>query len=137
LCRPGRDVEYAMETEAGRVSFDTQAARAVVAGLAAAPSRLSDMRDAGVSQADLLSNALALFAADQIRPVQPRSADVGALNRALLSRIDAPDALSLVALPVGAAMPLPDDVLRTLARGTAWPDELTAWREFMSRYGLA
>jgi len=134
LQRPAGLVTYGMFTEAGRVRFDNGAARAVVAGLTPGPRRLVEIPHAGIAAADLLANALALFAANEIRPVGPGSCDVAPLNRVLLDRLDAAQPIAYVALPCGTAVPAGRSMLRALRDGSSPPDVLRPWLDFFRRY---
>ena len=102
LQRPEDMVEYSMVTEAGRVQFDNRAAHAIVAALADGPKRLVDIAVEGLSSADLLANALVLFAADEIRPVGPARAEVAKLNEVIVGA----RALPYVAVPCGTGFRL-------------------------------
>ena len=79
---------YRMTTPAGEVGFDTPIAHRIVDALAGGPRRLSDVAIPGCSAQDVLANALALCAANAIRPVSARAADVSRLVAALPADVD-------------------------------------------------
>jgi hypothetical protein len=131
LQRPEDLVEYSMVTEAGRVRFDNRAARSIVAALADGPKRIVDVGVEGLSSADLLANALALFAANEIRPVGPAWAEVAKLNEVIVGA----RALPYVAVPCGTGFRLAPAVLSAMRGGVPVPDELLPWTKFLGRYG--
>lgn len=134
LQRPAHLVEYAMVTEAGRLTFDNPSAGAIVAAIGPGPKRLADISADGSSRADLLASALALFAAGEIRPVGPTSADVGRLNTALMAHVNGTPPLRVLALPTGTALAVPPDLPAALRAGGAMPDDLLPWSDFFRRY---
>jgi SAM-dependent methyltransferase len=83
LSRPPSSVEYRMRTAAGTVTFDTPVARTIVETLSVAPAPLTALDQTPYPPDEVLANALALAAADQIRPVSGTPADIAALDRAL------------------------------------------------------
>jgi SAM-dependent methyltransferase len=137
LRRPAELVQYETSTPAGCVKFDNRASRAIVAALAPGPRTLASITAEGLSSADLLANALALFAANQIRPVGPGWAEIEPLNRAFLSRLDGPEALPYLALPRGTAVRLESTILKSMRTGAPVPDEQKEWRNFLRRYGIS
>jgi hypothetical protein len=136
LQRPVDLVDYAIVSEGRRVGIDSRPARAIVAALRPGPKRLADIPRAGTTRADMLANALALFAADDIRPVGPASADVGRLNAALLGLSDATDAPRYVAVPPGTAVKVPLGMLNALRDGGPVRGRLRPWSEFLGRYRM-
>jgi hypothetical protein len=111
LARPRDQVEYCMPTVAGEVGFDTAAAQHIVASLAGGPRRLEDIGDARFPPADLLANAVALCAADDVRPVASQAVPVENLNRTLAADAAAfpyrvsphGTAIRIAAAPAGAS----------------------------------
>ena len=135
LQQPAGLVEYAMTTEAGRVDFANHTARAIVAALDAGPAPLTEVAG-GHSRRELLASALALCAANDIRPVGPDSADVGRLNAALIDHVERTETPRFLALPHGTAVSVPPALPRALRDGSAVPDELLPWLEFLDRRGV-
>src|SRR6202030_3302708 len=78
LARPAPAIRYVTTTPAGSFAYDSPAARAIVAALAAGqPAGTGDLR-----------TLLTLFAAADIMPAEPGRASVDNLNRALCGRVD-------------------------------------------------
>jgi SAM-dependent methyltransferase len=136
LQRPVELINFDMSTEAGRVQFDNRAARSIVAALADGPKRLADIAVEGMSRADLLANALALFAAQEIRPVSAGWVEVGKLNEAILGRVDGGESLPYIAVPCGTAFGAASALVSARREGLAPPDELLPWSKFLRRYGI-
>ena len=134
LQRPAELVQYTMRTEAGHVDFDNPTAHAVVETLADGPKRVIDIPVGDNSRSGLLGNALTLFAANELRVVGPGTANVDALNRVLLGRHEGVGTISYLALPVGTAVEVPLEVFNALRDGSAVPNELQMWREYLARY---
>jgi SAM-dependent methyltransferase len=88
LAAPPQAMTYRMTTPAGEVGFDTPIAHRIVDALAGGPRRLSDVAIPGCSAQDVLANALALCAANAIRPVSARAADVSRLIAALPADVE-------------------------------------------------
>jgi trans-aconitate methyltransferase len=131
LTRPVASVGFAMHTPAGRVRFDNPVARMIVAALANGPRRLVDIAAGADSAADVLASALALSAAEMIRPVGPGSVPVAAVNAALSELEDNSAPLPHVALPCGTALTLEQELVLHLRDGTALPERLAAWPGFL------
>jgi SAM-dependent methyltransferase len=140
LLRPAGMIEYAAPTPAGRLNFDSAAARAIVAGLAAGPSALATIVAVDTEeQNDVLASALALAAAGMIVPVEAGGVDVGNVNRAIRSSDFAGvQEILRIALPCGTAISLAPELERSIREGNAKAsaDELTAWRAFFASHGL-
>jgi SAM-dependent methyltransferase len=134
LQRPADLVEYVMVTEAGRLTFDTRAARTVVDAIRTEPKSLADISGDGSSRAELLAAVLGLCAANEIRPVDPAAADVDRLNRVLSERLDATDPLRVLALPVGTAIAVAPDVPPAILNEAPISDSLRPWSDFFRRY---
>jgi len=81
-----------------------------------------------------LASALALCAANEIRPVEPTSADVGRLNTALMEHVNGTDPLRVLALPTGTALAVPTDLPGAMRRGATIPGDLLPWSDFFRRY---
>jgi hypothetical protein len=139
LTRPESAVAYSTASPAGRLVFDNPAARAIVAGLVSGPRPLGDIADdtfgrgKGISDGDLVANALALSAAGEIRPVEPTRAPVAAVNAALRRRLGSAEEVAVLALPCGTALDI-DHTLRGLLAG-ARPD-VGGWHAFLAAQGV-
>jgi hypothetical protein len=123
LARPAPAIRYSMTTPAGSVSYDSPAARAIVAELNA--GRLARTED--------LKTLLTLCAAGDIMPAEPGRASVLDLNRALCGRVDGPEEIRWLALPCGAAVEVDPGLLRALRDGQPIDD---SWRRFLASHGL-
>jgi SAM-dependent methyltransferase len=133
LVRPNSAIEYATETPAGRLGFDNEAARFIVAELAAGPARLSDIAARGnIDAQDLLANALVLSAASVIRPVEAGHAPVAALNRAILQRLADSEPIDAVALPCGTMVKPGPAALERLRDGKSFDGDLAEWRDILA-----
>lgn len=132
LSRPPSMIAYSMRTPAGTVTFDTPVARALVEVLARGPAPLTALDSTVYPPADVLANALALTAADEIRPVSDKPADTTALDRALRARGSPfPYRLS----PYGTAIPV---VARPDGDAGDGPIEAhPVWSAFFAAQGMA
>ncbi len=83
LAKDSRNVEYVVQTPAGKLRFDNPSARSIVAALDGGPRILSHLLTPETDPRDLLANALVLAAARIILPVGDEFADVGPLNSAI------------------------------------------------------
>jgi SAM-dependent methyltransferase len=135
LARPAAAIGYETPAPSGRLLYDNNAARAVVAGLAAGAKSLADIAVNGSAQPDLIANALALAAGGDIRPVEKTRTPVQALNRALRRRLGGPEEIPVLALPCGTALDI-DAELLGLIRGDFAGERGTAWREFLATHGI-
>lgn len=141
LARPATALGYAADTPAGRLAYDTPAARAIVSALAAAPCRLGEIAD--THRPELLEAMLLLCAVGDAMPVEaaggpPNTADVAALNRALWRRLDGRGQVLWLALPCGTALAPAPGLLHRLRDGTGIDDgEYPGWRDFLLAHGLA
>lgn len=123
LARPVPAIRYTMTTPAGSVTYDSPAARAIVAKLSA--GRLARTED--------LKTLLTLCAAGDIMPAEPGHASVADLNRALCSRVDGAEEIRWLALPCGTAVGVDPALLRALRDGQPLDD---GWRGFLASHGL-
>jgi SAM-dependent methyltransferase len=127
LARPVPAICYTTTTPAGSFAYDSPAARAIIAGLAAGQS-------AGTGD---LKTLLTLSAAGDIMPAEPERASVANLNRALCGRVDGPEEIRWLALPCGAAVEVDPGVLRALRDGQSIDDRrFPGWRHFLACHGL-
>jgi trans-aconitate methyltransferase len=132
LARPAAAVEFTRETAAGKLSYDNDASRRIVAELSRGPAMLSDIRKGSVSRSDLLANALTLCAAEAIRPVEAEGeAAAPRLVETILRRLGTPDELLFLPLPRGTAVPVERGLLQRLRDGRAL-DEYPGWEEFLA-----
>jgi hypothetical protein len=123
LAQRASQVEYTASTPAGKLRFDTSAARHIVNALAAGPRRLVDIAEDSVADQDLLANALVLCAAGSLLPVESTRASVANINSAILSRFSGPEEIDCVALPFGTALVLNHDQLARLRDGASEGDD--------------
>ena len=94
LARPVPAIRYTTTTPAGPFAYDSPAARAIVAALAAGqPASTGDLK-----------TLLTLCAAGDIMPAEPGRASVADLNRTLYGRVDGPEEIRWLALPCGTAV---------------------------------
>ena len=130
LARPLCEIRYRTLTSAGPLSYDSPAARAIIATVAAAPRSLT----AGTRD---LKALLTLCAAGDLMPVEPGNVPVHALNRILCSRAGAPEEIGWLALPCGTAVAVDRGLLRLLRDGKEI-DELRypGWAGFLASHGL-
>jgi hypothetical protein len=136
LTGPAEALAYDMETPAGRVAFNTAAARAVVAGLAAGPRRIAELDGAGAATDDLLANALTLCASGALRPVEGGAVPVARLNRAIADRLASDAPIELLALSCGMAIAVDRALIATLGRaGTPDQAAFPGWARFLAAYG--
>jgi hypothetical protein len=91
---------------------------------------LADIAVEGLSPTDLLANALALFAANEIRPVGPGCAEVGKLNAAILARPDSAEALPYLAVPCGTGFRLEPALFSAMRDGLSHPTSCFRGRNF-------
>ncbi|HEY1261411.1 MAG TPA: class I SAM-dependent methyltransferase [Stellaceae bacterium] len=136
LARPAPTIGYAADTPAGRLAYDTPAARAILTALTAGPRRLGGIAHA--HRHELLAAMLLLCAVGDVIPVEAAGGDVAALNRALWRRLDGPDPILWLALPCGTALPAAPGLLRRLRDGMRIDDPaFPGWRDFLTAHGLA
>jgi SAM-dependent methyltransferase len=136
LLRPAAMIEYVTSTPAGRLTFDSEVARRIVAVLAAGPSSLTPVAMDVATAEDVLASALALAAAGMIAPVEAGRAEVANFNLAA-RRLAGSQKARQIALPCGTAISLAPELERSIRQGDATPsDELTAWRDFFTSHGL-
>jgi SAM-dependent methyltransferase len=127
LARPVPAIRYVTATPAGSFSYDSPAARAVVAALAAGrPASIGD-----------LTTLLTLCAAGDIMPAEPGHAAVANLNRVLCGRVDGPEEIRWLALPCGTAVEVDPELLRALRDGQSIDDKrFPGWRDFLASHEL-
>jgi len=137
LQHPVGMVEYSMKTQSGTFDFDSPTARGVVDALRTGPKRLADIPSDTASDVDALSSVLALYAANQIRPVEATIADVAKLNQALLEHVDGTESLRFVALPSGTGVAVSPTLAAEPREGEVVSTDRLRWWEFVDRYGAA
>jgi SAM-dependent methyltransferase len=127
LARPVPAIRYTTTTPAGSFAYDSPAARAIIAGLAAGQS-------AGTGD---LKTLLTLSAAGDIMPTEPGRAPIEDLNRVICGRVGGPDEIRWLALPCGTAAEVDPGVLRALRDGQSTDDRrFPGWRQFLACHGL-
>jgi hypothetical protein len=139
LTRPAEMIEYAVQSPAGKLRYDSPTSRAIVAALAAGPRSLADIiKELGLAAQDVVANALVLCGALALRPVEGTSTTVANLNQTICRRLGTPDEIRFLALPCGTALRA-DDVLLLLTKSsdTTKQDERLKWREFLKAYGAS
>ena len=133
LTRPAAAIGCTVMTPAGRRSFDTPAARALVAALAAGPRPLTDL----AALPDLLENALNLCAAGDAMPVEPGREPVARLNHAIRRRLDSDEAIGWLALPCGTALEVDRSLMRLLRDGAEIDERrYPGWRDFLAAHAV-
>jgi hypothetical protein len=127
LARPVPAIRYKTTTPAGPFAYDSPAASAVIAALAAGqPATTGDLR-----------TLLTLSAAGDIMPAEPGCASVADLNRALCGRVDGPEEIHWLALPCGTAVAVEPGLQRALRDVRPVDDNcFPGWREFLACHGL-
>ena len=127
LARPAPAIRYVTTTPAGSFAYDSPAARAIVAALAAGqPASTGDLR-----------TLLTLCAAGDIMPAEPGHASVADVNRALCGRVGGPEEIRWLALPCGTAVEVDRGLLRALRDGQSIDDgRFPGWREFLATHGV-
>jgi SAM-dependent methyltransferase len=127
LARPIPAIRHTMTAPAGSLVYDSPAARAVIAALAAGQR----------GGAGDLKTLLTLCAAGDIMPAEPERASVADLNRVLCGRVDGPEEIRWLALPCGTAVAVEPGLLRALRDGQLVDDDrFPGWREFLASHGL-
>jgi SAM-dependent methyltransferase len=112
LAGPAGAVEYATQTNAGKLSFDNPVARTIVAALATGARAGSALIGADVSSDDIIANLTTLCCAGAIRPVEPEDVPVQRLNRTICGRAGTSEEISFLALPGGTAIRTTTAMLR-------------------------
>jgi SAM-dependent methyltransferase len=127
LARPVPAIRYTTTTPAGSFFYDSLAARAIVAALAAGqPASIGD-----------LTTLLTLCAAGDIMPAEPGHAAVANLNRVLCGRVDGSEEIRWLALPCGTAVEVDPGLLRALRDGRSVDDKrFPGWRDFLASHEL-
>ena len=130
LARPLFEIRYRALTVAGPLSYESPAARAIIATMAAAPRALT----AGAKD---LKALLTLCAAGDIMPAEPGWVPVDALNRTLCARVDGPEEIGWLALPCGTAVAADRGLLRLLRDGKQIDEvRFPGWAGFLASHGL-
>jgi SAM-dependent methyltransferase len=127
LARPVPEIRYTTTTPAGSFAYDSPAARAIIAALAAG-------RPAGAKYLDAF---LTLCAAGDVIPAEPGRRSVANLNRVLCARVDGAEEIRWLALPCGTAVEVDPGLLRALRDGRSIDDDrFPGWRHFLHSHGL-
>jgi SAM-dependent methyltransferase len=137
LARPPATIRFMTTTPRGRVGYDSPAARAIVAALAAGPCIPSDLIADPPDRQALFEAVLALCAGGDAMPVETIGAPVAALNQTLWQRLDGAEEVLWLALPCGTAVPAERELLRRLRDGAAIDDaRFLGWPGFLAAHGL-
>jgi hypothetical protein len=138
LAAPKAGTAYSVNTPAGEIAFDNPVARRMVSGLAKGPRRLGDLAGDGVSNAEILANAMILAGARLIWPVENGAAgSAQAFNRAVFDRLGGPDELMLLALDCGTALTIAEGPLWALKARAEVKGATAAWRRHFAVHGAA
>jgi SAM-dependent methyltransferase len=134
LLQPAADVDYNAKVEgAGTLRFDNEAARAVVAALAAGPRRLADIAADGIAGQDLMANMLTLCCAGIAAPVEPLDTPVDAVNRAICARRDGEEPIECLALRCSTAIRAGSRLLQACCgAGTAEDQQMAGWLDYLA-----
>jgi SAM-dependent methyltransferase len=136
LAAPRGKTAYSVRTPAGEIKFDNPVARRMVSVLAKGPRRLRDLAGEGVSEGDVLANAMILAGAQMIWPVEAEAGGAVAFNRAVFDRLGGPDELKLLALDCGTALAAGPALLAALkARDGDAKGSAAAWRRHFAAHG--
>lgn len=135
LAAPPESVSYRMTTAAGEVRFDTPIARRIVDALATGPKRLTDLGGPQVESQDLLANAVALCAANAVRPASPQRAMVTRANAVLDGRTGA-EAFPYRVSPFGTAVYVGPKAPDSAAEDAPAAERTAAWDRFLCAYGM-
>ena len=136
LARPPAAITYEMPTPAGKVRYDNDAARAIIASLMSGIRSLADIPSGFAAPRDLIANMLALCAAGDVRPAEQTRVAVGPLNRALQRRLGRGEEIPAIALPCGTALDIDHELLGLLRGGDHGGSTGAAWREFLELHGV-
>jgi SAM-dependent methyltransferase len=113
LARPAEAIDYGVTTEAGKLSFDNPAARAIVTALADGPQTGAEIGGHSADRQDLVANLLTLCCAGAVRPVAAADSSVAAFNQVICQRAGGPEQIQYLALRCGTAVRI---------EPTVWPE---------------
>jgi SAM-dependent methyltransferase len=130
LARPLLDIRYRVATPAGTLTYDSPAARTIIAAVAGRQhSPIGSSKD--------LKALLTLCAAGDIMPVEPEEVPVDDINRVLCARVDGPEEIRWLALPRGTAVEVDRGLLRLLRDGEDIGDvQFPGWAGFLASHGI-
>jgi SAM-dependent methyltransferase len=139
LARPYRAIKYTMVTPAGRLRFDSAAARSIVSILSAGPASLAEIiAKSTLPSQNLLANLLVLCTANAVWPVEPHRVSVVSVNEAIRRRLGGPEEIRYLALPCGTATAIDDGLLRLLRCGRrSSAGKHRDWQDFFTSHGLS
>lgn len=135
LAAPPESVSYRMTTAAGEVQFDTPIARRIVDALSTGPKKLTDLDGPQVEARDLLANAVALCAANAVRPASPHRAAVTRINAVLDGRTGV-EAFPYRVSPFGTAVYVGPKASASAAEDAPDVERAAAWDRFLCAYGM-
>ena len=136
VMRPQGQVEFSTATPAGKLDFDNEFTRTIVASMANGPRRLIDVADSGKNRASLLANAMVLCAARVLQPVAATPHAVKSLNQAMYRRSGSGGELRFLAHPHGTAMSLDRRVAKFACAGGPLDESLNDWRAVLVAHGI-
>ena len=139
LARPVAEIQYAVATPVGRLTYDTPPSRAIVACLATGPMRLIEIAErSGFDSQEILDDALVMCAFDVLRPVERGTGDVERINMAIRRRLGGAVEVPYLALPCGTMLKM-NDPIRGLMRcvGDSPQGEMAHWRGFLATFGIS
>jgi SAM-dependent methyltransferase len=137
LTRQPSRIAYAVAAPAGRVAFDTPAARKIVGALASGPRVLGEVaQECDIAPADALASALTLCACGQMQPTEAASAPVTAFNAAVLSRLNGAEEIGYLATPFGSSILINNAVRENLTKCQPSRAE-PSWQNYLAVHGLA
>ena len=139
LTRPAVEIEYAVATPAGRLTYDTPLSRAIAASLATGPMSLTEIAArSGFDPQEVLDCGLALCAYDILRPVERGRVDVERVNLAIRRRLGGAVEIPYLALPCGTMLKM-NVALRGLMRCVAdsTQGDMADWRGFLAACGIS
>jgi SAM-dependent methyltransferase len=137
LARPASAIRYSAATPAGFHPYNNPTARAMIGALTDGPRSLADLTPVLALPQDLATNILLLCAVGDTIPVDPPSAPVKPLNRAIFRRLGGPEEIRWLALPCGTALNIDPGLVRTLRDGEQIDENrFPGWPGFLASHGL-
>ena len=139
LARPVAEIQFAVATPVGRLTYDTPPSHTIVACLATGPMRLIEIAErSGFDSQEILDDALVMCAFDVLRPVERGTGDVKRINMAIRRRLGGAVEIPYLALPCGTMLKM-NDPIRGLMRCVADSPqgEMAHWRGFLATFGIS
>jgi SAM-dependent methyltransferase len=136
LTRQPSRIAYTMSAPAGRIAFDTAAARKIVDALASGPRVLGDIAHKfDIAPADVVASGLVLCASGQMQPAEQTNAPVAAFNAAVAARLNGDEEIGYLATPFGTHIPINDAVREILTNRETSVTE-PSWRDYLAVHGM-